>query len=140
MLQHIHGIAPNHRCPHGVRLKSQCPVDGHHRRFGKLLPQLLHLFSMYGNFHFVVTLILVVNNSHALGLFLSEFDAKVWGISWVVKKKAWSFVVDHKRPQMTTKGIVKRYNKKELSSHHVLHQRVKILSRITVFRICVFDK
>jgi len=58
------------------------------------------------------SLFLVVNNSHALGLFLSESDAKVWGISWVVKKKAWSFVVDHKRPQMTTKGIVKRYNKK----------------------------
>lgn len=99
MLQHIHGVAPNHRCPHGVRLKSQCPVDGHHRRFGKLLPQLLHLFSMYGYFHFVVTLILVVNNRQTRGLFYLN-SMQRYGVfhGWSKKKRghSWSTTNDHK--------------------------------------------
>ena len=108
----IHGITPDARCPYGMSFKLQRPVYGYRSNTRKSRLQFSHFLPMNRYFHVIPALILVVNNSRALGLLFFEFDAKVWGISWVVKKKAWSFVVDHKRPQMTTNGIEKWYNKK----------------------------
>ena len=73
----IHGIAPDARCPYGMSFKLQRPVYGCRSNTRKSRLQFSHFLPMNRYFHVISALILIVNNSRALGLFLSEFDAKV---------------------------------------------------------------
>ena len=65
----IHGIAPDARCPYGMSFKLQRPVYGCRSNTRKSRLQFSHFLPMNRYFHVISALILVVNNSRALGLF-----------------------------------------------------------------------
>ena len=96
----IHGIAPDARCPYGMSFKLQRPVYGCRSNTRKSRLQFSHFLPMNRYFHVISALILVVNNSRALGLLFFEFDGKGMGYFMGGQKKkrghSWSTTNDHK--------------------------------------------
>lgn len=95
----IHGIAPDARCPYGMSFKLQRPVYGCRSNTQKSRLQFSHFLPMNRYFHVISTLILVVNNSRALGLFNLN-SMQRYGVfhGWSKKKRghSWSTTNDHK--------------------------------------------
>ena len=73
----IHGITSDVRCQYGMGFKLQRIVDACLANTWKSRLQFSHFLPMNRYFHFISALILVVNNSRALGMLFFEFDAKV---------------------------------------------------------------
>ncbi len=95
----IHGITSDVRCQYGMGFKLQRIVDACLANTRKSRLQYPHFLPMNSYFHLISALILVVNNSRALGLLFFEFDGKGMGYFMGGQKKS---VVIRGRPQTTT--------------------------------------
>lgn len=95
----IHGITSDVRCQYGMGFKLQRIVDTCLANTRKSRLQYPHFLPMNRYFHVISALILVVNNSRALGLF--ELNSmQRYGVfhGWSKKKRghSWSTTNDHK--------------------------------------------